>query len=491
MKRNILLLALLLAAFASTQAQNSNLIYSSQRMPQCNLANPAIFPARNNFFLILPGVNINFASPLAYSDIFQYTPGDSIATINANNIFESLSRDGRLSLNTELNTVGLGLKAGPLFLTGYLNAHMGFQLGIPTGLAKFLSQGNSAFRGEGNELYLLDGSLLDINAYAEAGVGLGVEVFQGLTVGARFKMYNGYFNASTVNTMLRLYTADDISSIRTDLYYQLRMAGCFPTDQIVQTDEEGNVSINIPSDLELSYMPNNRGYGIDLGARFEWRKFDFSASLQDLGASIRWDDNVQYATPTNDQSSFTFTGLEFNDCIDENGNFNLDFATLLLDSLNYMIQPTFAPGEGYRTYLPTKLNLSAMYKLTPWLRLGAMYHGEFAHHSTDLLDNEAFNFRNYRGRTSVVGQVSLMDWIEVVANMAVVDDGNKVSWFNPGIGLDVSLFKMIQVYALMDYISNIYLVDAKSFNISFGLNIMLINKRFDWYQGQHDKKRKS
>ena len=210
-----------------------------------------------------------------------------------------------------------------------------------------------------------------------------------------------------------------------------------------------------------------------------WKKFDFSASLLDLGASIDWKENVRHIVPANGEGTFSFSGIDLNEMLSA-GSFSDTMFTQMVDSLMAMVDPTTVEGGSYRTYLPAKLNLSAMFRVTPWFRVGAMYHGEFDIKSSQPLNSAAFQPRNYRGRASVVGQVSLADWIEVIANVAVVDDGANVSWFNPGVGVSLSLFKAIQVYALMDYISNIYLVDAKSFSVSVGLNLMVVNKRFKW-----------
>ena len=472
--RHILVAAMALAGMGAAQAQNSSLAYLSQRMPQCNSYNPAFFPERNNFYLLLPGANISFGSPLSYSNIFRTNAAGDTTIIDANHLLDTLSSDGRLRFNTDVDVIGLGLKIGRVHFTANAKVHTGFGLGLPTGLSSFLNDGNMNYRGEGNELYLLDGDLLNANIYAEGGVGLGVAFLDdALTVGARLKMFVGYLNASTYNTALRLYTAEDLSELRTTLNYDLRTAGCVALDS-------ASLGRLRSGDLTgLNYLPENRGFGLDLGARFVWKKFDFSASLLDLGASIDWKENVRHIVPANGEGTFSFSGIDLNEMLSA-GSFSDTMFTQMVDSLMAMVDPTTVEGGSYRTYLPAKLNLSAMFRVTPWFRVGAMYHGEFDIKSSQPLNSAAFQPRNYRGRASVVGQVSLADWIEVIANVAVVDDGANVSWFNPGVGVSLSLFKAIQVSAIMDSFSTIYLVDAKSFSVSVGLNLMVVNKRFKW-----------
>lgn len=456
-----------------TNAQTSNLVYSSQRMPQMNYANPALFPSRNNAYLILPSANIRFGSPLSYNNLIEYNPGDDTAYVNFNHILDTLSRDGRLILNSDINLLGLGVKVGKIFVTLGANAHIGTQFGLPRGLCTFLNEGNMGHLGAGNELYLLDGDLLNMAAYVEAGLGVGVEIIDGITVGARVKVFDGYFNASTADTKFSLYTAEDMSEMRADLNYQIRTAGCFALDTNMLHGDFSNFANS------FNALPENYGIGIDLGARWETRLFDISASIQDLFASITWKENVRALTPANGGTSFTFSGIDVSSML-QGGNFDDSEFSAMMDSLLSLANTSFGPSETYRTFLPTKFNLSGMYKVLPWLKVGAMMHGEIDRGRVKSISKDAAANRGFRSTTSLVGSASIGDWLELVANVAVVDDGNKINWFNPGVGFSIALGKCVQMYGLLDYLSSIYLVDAKSFNISFGMNLMIVNRKFHW-----------
>lgn len=481
MKRNlsiativaVLVMTVNLLMPGQAKAQVSNLVYSSQRMPQMNYANPALFPSRNNAYLILPSANIRFASPLSYNNLIEYNPGDDTAYVNFNHILDTLSRDGRMILNSDMNLIGLGVKVGKVFVTLGANAHVGTQFGLPKGLCTFLNEGNMGYRGAGNELYLLDGDLFNMTAYVEAGLGVGVEIIDGITVGARVKVFDGYYNVTTAETMFALYTAEDMSELRADLNYQIRTAGCFAMDtNMLHGDFSGLMN-------SFNAVPTNYGVGIDLGARWETRLFDVSASIQDLFASITWKENVRALTPANGGTSFSFNGIDVSSML-QGGNFDNSEFSAMMDSLLNLANTSIGPAEVYHTYMPTKFNVSGMYKALPWLKVGAMMHGEIDRGRIKSISKDIKAYRGFRATTSLVGSASIGDWLELVANVAVVDDGNKINWFNPGMGFSLALGKCVQVYGLLDYLSSIYLVDAKSFNLSVGMNLLIVNKKFHW-----------
>lgn len=462
-----LLLVVVVALGPSAMAQTSNVLYSSSRIPQTNAMNPAFFPSNNRVYIALPCANINLTSPLSYSDVVSYQPGDTVTTINMNKLLDSLSHNGNVRMDANIYAVGLGLNLGKTFFTVSSQAKVNFNLGLPSGVLEFLNEGNYAHRGVGNEMTLVDGNLLNVRAYSEYAVGFGHK-FGRLTVGGRLKILDGYLDLSTTNTNLKLYTAEDLSSMRADLYYQLRVAGAL---QIDKTDDKFNIGLT-------SYVPNNWGYNFDLGVRYETGFLDFSASVLDIGPGIHWQENIYNLTPENGSSSFEFSGINMNSTI-HNGQFDTATFANLKDSLLHAIQPELADGgSDYWTTIPTKLNASAMLHLSNALRVGAMFHGEFDHNIQSVSDaTGSLQSTTFRQSTTILGNLNLRDWVEIMASISVVDDGNKVNWFNPGAGVNISLFRTFQVYAAVDYMSSMYLVDLKSLSFYMGLNLMLVNRK--------------
>ena len=161
MKRILLLAALLVAASQPIFAQSSNLIYGSSRNPLMNSVNPAFFPNNSRIYLALPNVNLDLASPVAYSDLFTYIPEEQRSVINANQLLDNLTTNNIL-FNTNVHAVGLGINTGRIFLTASVQAKVNLMVGLPNGLATLIQEGNVNHLGPDNPIELLDGQLISL-----------------------------------------------------------------------------------------------------------------------------------------------------------------------------------------------------------------------------------------------------------------------------------------------------------------------------------------
>lgn len=455
MKKIFISLGILLAS-ATAMAQVSNVMYSSTRVPQMNALNPAFYPANNRFYIALPGVNMQLQSPLAISDIMQYDAAAGQTNVNLNNLVSSLAENGSLNLDANIHLAGLGLKVGHGFLTASAMVKTSMHLGIPTGLMTFLNDGNYAHRGE--KMELVDGSLLNGQAYTEVAVGYGRELIEGLTVGARLKVLNGLASATTAGSSLSLTTAEDLSSMEATLATRVQYS------MFQMKDSTGASTINP--------ITNNWGWGLDLGARYKWGMFDFSASVSDLGKGIEWKDNLKSIVSRNSEGGvFRFEGLDVTSLI-SGGSLDSNITNALADSITAMLQYDVMDGESFVTRVPTKISAGVMVNPISIVRAGVLFHGEI-----DRYVNAEDAFSKLRSNTTLLGNVNLNDWVEVMVSASIVGDGDHVSWFNPGVGVNLSLMRSFQLYAMVDYISNLRLVECKSFNLAVGLNLLLGNRK--------------
>ena len=83
---------------------------------------------------------------------------------------------------------------------------------------------------------------------------------------------------------------------------------------------------------------------------------------------------------------------------------------------------------------------------------------------------EKRKFDFYNSVTAGVN-INLWDWLEIMACNTInnLENGDLI---NPGAGFSMSLFKILQLYTLVDYTDAKYLVDGKSFRFLFGLNLV-------------------
>lgn len=470
MRKNTLRLAafaLLFAAMAlpgTTNAQ-SNIMYGSSRNPLMNTANPAFYPSHSRVFLSLPGVNLDFSSPLSYSNIFQYDTAAQKTYINANNLLDTLANGDKIRFGTNIHALGLGLNFSSFFLTLSLQAKADIGFGLPQGLVTFLNEGNYNHVGD-DAIELLDGNLVSVRLYDELALGLGIRLMDDhLTIGARAKILNGYLDVSNAGSSLTLTTAPDYSSMTADMNLDMNYAGAI--DFVYD-------SVGKKYDYKItSYTTNNYGFNVDLGARYENDFFEVSASIIDLGPGIHWNDNIKKIVSARDNNTFTFTGADVSTMM-QGGTLDSTYSQMLIDSLKSLAEYKIVDGgEDYWTAIPTKVNVGGMFKLTPGVSAGVLFHGEFERGLVKVGD--VFKTKNvgFYSRTSLLARVNIHDWVEVVAAASVLSSNGSWSWLNPGVGLTLTPLRTLQIYTFLDYISNIYLVDAKHLNVSVGLNLFL------------------
>lgn len=458
-------LLLALPCGKQAQAQTSTLLYSSTILPHGNSMNPAFFP-NTGLYLALPSLNMDLGMPISYSELLQYDPVNNVSNINLNNIANNLMEGNSFSINPQIYALGLGIKLGNSFLTASAQVKGNINLTAPAGLLTFLNEGNMNYLGEGNELELISGNLLNVNMYAEAAVGFGHKFdlpIGELTAGIRLKALDGLMNLSTSNTYARLYTKEDLTALRANLYYQINTAG------MMGFDANGNPTVTIHTTDNLF---DNMSFGVDFGARWETDNFDISFSVLDLGTRLNWNQNVMQIVPENGETSFTFEGIDASGLI-QGGKLDTSFLSTFKDTLMSMTNYVTRDGESYWTSVPTRINLGAFYKVGSILRVGAVFHGEIDRQINSFELNLDDVKTAVRSNITLMANVNIFNWLEVMVGNSIVDDGVKATALNPSIGIAANPLTCIQAYFLLDYISNIYLVDARRANLTLGVSLSL------------------
>lgn len=462
MKKIIPFLLLFILWGTSCLAQEGSLLYGAWRVPHSSNINPAFFPRDNKFFISLPGAEASLFSPISYNDIFTYNKETQSTIIDFNSLIDTLNANNQFNLGLTIPAIGIGFRCKNSFFTLSSMAKARISFGFPVGLANLLISGNMDYLGEGNEMTLADKSLLNAQTYAEVGLGMGHKFGDYFTLGVRIKFLVGYLNISSENTDIKLFTSEDLSTIRAELNYQLQTSSFAQ----MQYSQENGFTIG-----EMNYFPHNYGIGFDIGAQLNLEHVDISASITDLAAFIEWKENLMQIAPAN--GVVTFTGLNTSQ-IFPNGQFDSTYFTRLGDSIMSNISIQQSSGKSYITEIPPKVNLGVMLHLGKILHTGVLFHGELF--PSDVRNMVSGTRAGIRRNTTLVVDLNLLNWLELMGSLSVVGDGRKTDWFNPGCGMSLSLFKSIQCYAMLNYISNIYLVDAKMVNLSFGVNILLGNK---------------
>lgn len=477
--RHFIALAATLLFAIGAQAQyneTNNLFYHSFRTPQSNLLNPAFYPTNNTIYLQLPSLGVHFGSPLAINNIARLdttASGEIITAIDINRMLTAITIDNDFRFGTEFNIFGFGFKMKNTFITANVRMLNNISVGLPISTINALLRGN--VDGHGNpitEVDLVDGDLLSFTNYLEAGVGVG-HYFEpiDLTIGARAKLLYGVANIQTDNTRAVLITDDDYESVGVDIYYEIQGGSA------VAVDSNG-VRLTSVGEM-LNIFKANTGVALDLGARYNVGPFSFSASINDLSAGIHWRRNTTTITPEGGHTVVTFDGQEVTGLLN-GGNLNSDSITAYYQQVIDGLTPTTNADCEYWSSIPTKINLGASYSFAKMFRAGLLLHGQFDrgllskknHYAIDLTEGISNTFRF---NTTLTFGVDIFNWVEVLVGSSVVYDGQQLDFFNPGVGLVITPFKIFQFHLMADYVSSIYLADAKAFNVKFGLSMLFGN----------------
>jgi hypothetical protein len=467
MKKQIFLIAL--CAILAIPSAHAQLFYHTLRTPQSTLLNPAFFPTNNTFYLMLPGADIQFTSPLALNEVIYYDKPTDRTVIDLNNIFQRLNDNNDFNFNADINLLGFGFRINNTFINFNTRLVNNVHLGLPTSTIDAVLQGNI---GEDNAprpiIELVNGDIFNVNSYLEAAVG-AAHYFEPLhlTVGLRAKLLYGIANIQTDNTKIVFNTDPNLDSVSASIYYQIQSASFVPYDT-----NKGFI-FNVGDLFNISQA--STGIAFDLGAKYDWGPFTFSLAINDLSPGIHWTNNVTTWTPSGGQGVITYNGLDVSTVLD-NGTLNVDSITDYLREQISNMTPHREDEGDYWFAIPTKINLGASYSFAKIFRAGLLFHGQLDRglisksNATTGLGADPSN--TFRFNTTLSFGANLFNWAEVVAGASIVYDGANTDFFNPGIGVILTPATIIQLYIMTDYISSFYLTDSKALNLKVGLNLL-------------------
>lgn len=491
MKRIIIILltatAILLTSTAEAQFnETNNLFYNTFRTPQSNMLNPAFFPNKNTMYLQLPSFGINFGFPLSINDIAKVekqNDGSNITVIDIDNMLNTLTEENRFRLGMDINLLGFGFKIHHTFVTFNTKVRGDFNFGLPIDMINTLRQGNArtvnGVETPVSQMVLAGGDIFNTQFYSEISVGVG-HYFKpiNLTVGAHAKLLYGVLNVNLDNTNIVLNTyGNNFDRLQIDAYYELQAASAIPFDTT------GGFSIGKFSPGDLINLDNsNTGMAFDIGAKYDLGPFSFSFSILDISSGIHWKNNVGIINPVNGHDTMSFAGIAFNELLND-GTMNTDTMVSALTNFVDNLKPSIHLGGDYWYSVPARVNLGATYNFAKMLRVGVLFHGQldrgfFPKKGTTLVGTVSDIKNTFRWNTTFSLGVNVFNWIELIAGSSIVSDGSGSFNFmdnivNPGVGIVLTPGTAVQMYFMADYVSSIYVTQAKAFNIKTGVNILI------------------
>lgn len=449
--------------------ETNNIFYHAVRVPQSTMLNPAFFPANSSFYLtIIPGVDLQFGSPVAINDFINYDATRQRTVINLDTMMNNITGDSKFRINTNVNLLGFGFKAGNTFINFNTRLVNHISVGFPTEMVNALRTGNIDENGNVRPVVeLLNGDVINATSYLETALGAAYRFNDlGLTVGVRAKLLFGVANIQTDNTRIEFHTDPNIDSMTARMYYEIQSATFLPYDTIQKKFifDMGDVMKNA-----------NTGIAFDLGAKYDWGPFSFSLAINDLTAGIHWKNNVMTWRPEGGQGNIVFNGVDITTMLN-GGTFSMDSLTSQIEDQLHSMTPTKKDSGDYWFSIPTKIYLGANYNFGRIFRAGFLFHGQFDRgllSKSNSLGLDLGDVENtFRWNTTLSIGMNLYDWLEVIAANSFVSDNKKFDPINPGIGLILTPGRFFQIYLMGDYISDFYLTSSKAISLKVGFNLL-------------------
>ncbi|GAB1307629.1 hypothetical protein KH5_03120 [Urechidicola sp. KH5] len=326
-----------------TYAQNQQIIYDFDEVPQTLLLNPGADYSHDMF------IGIPFLSGLsghggvtnldAY-DIFS----DDGRSINdkIRDVLYRLENDDSFILNEKIDILHAGFRLNENdFLSFGFYQEFDFSFYYPKDLILLGYEGTSNI----NTPYSINGLNFKTDVIGALHIGVSHKVNENWTIGGRFKIYSGVANAQSKNNQGTFYTS--LGSDNLYRHHIENVSALVQTSGIILDDYE-----NIDQSFYLGRLFGfkNAGLGFDFGFTHkpndQWK---ITASVLDVGFIKNKSEVLSY----NARGSYSTEGLEIQFNPDEPIEYWDDFvdefeADLPLDSIY----------TNYNSYLPIKLNSS-------------------------------------------------------------------------------------------------------------------------------------
>lgn len=358
--------------------------------------NPALAPGRGYInFPAIGSLNASVnSSSLGYQDVIDIIDNSEGGDFFMNSDFIGrLENVNNLNVNLSTDILSAGWYKGKNFWSFNIGLRNDIGASIPKSMFEFLRNMDGLDVNDWNRLANIDENVgkqsLEINSYAEVGIGFARNINSRLTVGGRVKALLGIGNLKlrvndiTVKSDISGYQGVDWDNLTNEQLENLRGTAKISVDA---TLESSSKMIELPQNDE-GYIDEIEfgsfglaGYGaaIDLGVSYKLLdKLTLSASVLDLGF-LNWNKKNTSVARAKANQSYDLT----------NPNELYDFVDVVSSGevLNYdMLQMTVEETgkESRNTSLTSTVVVGAEYELLgDWLAVGALYTTRFAQPKT-------------------------------------------------------------------------------------------------------------
>lgn len=343
----------------NAMAQQEFTLHTLDHVFQASHTNPAFSPRHKVSITLGSSYHVNLKNTgFTYNFLTSQIATDETGqrVLDLGQLSENLDLNGNDFVHggASVDLFAISFKVAKNRFSLNLTEHLQARLNYNDGLLGMLASGN-----EPGSITQLGGYKINATHHREIGMGFNrsLLVDDKLVVGGRLKTLFGMANVNSVRSNVNLQTGTEAEM------YEITAS----SDILVRT-----AGVDMLENGDLLYLTNmsNMGFGVDLGATYEYtRNLKFAASIINLGG-IRWKEGVTNYTSNGE---YTFSGIDNNDIF--SGSFTFD-QTEITDSLQAVFEFD-ETQESYSTTLPTQVYLSAFYRLALNTTASATLYSEF------------------------------------------------------------------------------------------------------------------
>ncbi len=468
--------------FVNSSAQNKQILYDFDQLPQTLMLNPGAevdydkhfgIPLLSSIYFQIGATNKN----ITYNDIYSGTNSNSDIL---RNIYEqNLGNSDYFEINQQLEMINAGfrLKNPDYYLSFGMYQELDGYSSYPKDLVDMFYQGD--FNKNGNIQMDEKSSFDNINFIGELvgvfHVGLSVKINKKLNLGARFKILSGSLNINSVNNQGHYVLNNDISGYNYNhKFNQMNIL----TNSSGLIDGEGISVLGSFSEIVggLFFMEGNYGLGLDLGMTYHASEnIIVTASLLDL----------DYVSYNNDKVTTYKISEDFNlpnnDPFDPTYGNELSYWENILDLgdfENSTIVPIEVLSKGYNANRTPKVNTSIKYQI---FNKGKTAYNSVYRNSYFVTPEKDILLTEFGIQTYTAFRPNKIDWavtafysreINKYLNTKITYTYSKFSAKNIGLGISTH-FNKINFYATADNLLNLFKIkDSNYQSFQFGLNFI-------------------
>lgn len=459
MNSKLLFIYLVVMWFIPTTAQNSQILYDFDEVPQTLLLNPGSDYSHDAFIGVplLSGISGHGGvTNLSVHDIFA----DDGRSINdkIREVINKLQNDDSFILNEKIDLLhtGFKLKNGDVLSAG-IYQEFDFMFYYPKEIVQFAYEGTATL----NQEFSIDGLNFKTDVIGVFHVGISHPIDEKLTIGGRLKFYSGILNAQTKNNRGTFHT-----SLGTDNLYRHHLLNVDATLQTSGIIFDNYEEIDHKYYLKRMFSFKNPGIGFDLGFTYkpddQWK---ITGSVLDIGFIKNKDEVFSYYA----RGSVETEGIELQFDSDNPQDYWKEF----LDDLENKL-PIDTLHTKYNSYRPIKVNSAIKYSFGK------------PHYEECYQSNDNDPYRNSVGaqlflvNRPIKSQFAATLFYErrfgsfLRTKLTYTIDSYSAKNIGFGLSAKVGVFNLYMAADNLLYLQNVAKANATSFQL--GMNIIIDNK---------------